>query len=115
MKEICIEIGKKHEIHFLEIGVENDHVHFLVQSVPMYSPTKIVRIIKSLTAREIFRRIPSLKEALWGEEFWTDGYYISTVGKTGDENAIQKYVQKQGQQQSYKKIYHDQLKLFEGF
>jgi len=48
LKDICIEIGKRYEIHFLEIGTERDHVHFLVQSVPMYSPTKIVRIIKSL-------------------------------------------------------------------
>ena len=114
LKEVCIEIGKRHEIHFLEIGVESDHVHFLVQSVPMYSPTKIVRIIKSLTAREIFRRIPSVKETLWGGEFWTDGYYISTVGRAGDETAIQKYVQKQGRK-NYKKIHQDQLRLFDGF
>jgi putative transposase len=55
----------------------------------MYSPTKIVKIIKSLIAREIFRRIPSVKETSWGGEFWTDGYYISTVGKKGDETVIQ--------------------------
>jgi REP element-mobilizing transposase RayT len=115
LKEVCIEIGKRHEIHFLEIGVEKDHVHFLVQSVPMYSPTKIVRIIKSLTAREIFRRIPSVKETLWGGEFWTDGYYISTVGRAGDETAIQEYVQKQGRQKNYKKIHQDQLRLFDAF
>ena len=74
LKEICLEISKRYEIHFLEIGTDGDHIHFLVQSVPTYSPTKIVRTIKSITGREIFRRMPSVKKCLWGGEFWTDGY-----------------------------------------
>ena len=78
IKEICFEISKRYEIHFVEIGTDEDHVHFLVQSVPTYSPTKIVRTIKSITAREIFRLIPSVKKELWGGEFWTDGYYVNT-------------------------------------
>ena len=81
LKEICIEISKRYEIHFIEIGTDGDHAHLLVQSVPTYSPTKIVRTIKSITAREMFRRLPSVKEVLWGGEFWTDGYFINTVGK----------------------------------
>jgi REP element-mobilizing transposase RayT len=40
LQEVCIEISKRYEIHFLEIGTEGDHAHFLVESVPMYSPTK---------------------------------------------------------------------------
>ena len=51
LKEICLEISKRYEIHFLEIGTDGDHVHFLVQSVPTYSPTKIVRTIKRIRAR----------------------------------------------------------------
>ena len=93
LKEVCLEISKRYEIHFLEIGTDGDHVHFLVQSVPTYSPTKIVRTIKSITAREIFRRIPSVKKDLWGGEFWTDGYYISSVGKKGTETVIKTYIQ----------------------
>ena len=50
LKDICVEISKRYEIVFLEIGTEGDHVHFLIQSVPMYSPTKIVTKVKSLTA-----------------------------------------------------------------
>jgi len=60
-------------IEFLEIGTDKDHAHFLVQSVPSYSPTKIITIIKSLTAREVFARGPSVKKQLWGGKFWTDG------------------------------------------
>lgn len=115
LKDICLEISDRYEIHFLEIGTDGDHVHFLVQSVPTYSPTKIVRTIKSITAREIFKRVPSVKEALWGGAFWTKGYYISTVGKKGNEATIQSYVQNQGQKDNYVRLHKDQLRLFDGF
>lgn len=49
LKDICVEISKRYEIVFLEIGTEGDHVHFLIQSVPMYSPTKIVTKVKRLS------------------------------------------------------------------
>ncbi len=68
LKEVCLEIPDHYQVKFLEIGTDKDHVHFLVQSVPMYSVTKRVRIIKSLTAREIFRRCPQVKRQLWGGE-----------------------------------------------
>ena len=110
LRDICLEIAKRYEIVFLEIGVDKDHVHFLVQSVPMYSPKKIVQTIKSITAREIFRRVPSVKKQLWGGEFWTGGYYVSTVGKHGDEDMISRYVKGQGkEEQEYKKL-HKQRK-----
>ena len=66
LKDVCLDIAKRYEIVFLEIGTDKDHVHFLVQSVPSYSPTKIVQIIKSLTAREIFHRVPTVKKAFVG-------------------------------------------------
>ena len=75
LKEICALISLRYEIEFLEIGTDDDHVHFLVQSVPTYSPTKIVRTIKSITAKEIFRQMPEVKKQLWGGEFWSDGYF----------------------------------------
>jgi putative transposase len=68
LRDVCMEIEKRYEIEFLEIGTDKDHVHFLVQSVPTYSPTKIVRTIKSITAREIFKRVPTVKKQLWGGE-----------------------------------------------
>jgi len=105
LKEICLEIEKRYQMKFLEIGTDKDHVHFLVQSVPVYSVTKLVTMLKSLTAREMFKRRPEVKQILWGGEFWTDGYFASTVGKHGDENMIGKYVKKQGN--TYKKLYED--------
>jgi putative transposase len=96
LKDVCLDIAKRYEIAFLEIGTDKDHVHFLVQSVPSYSPTKIVKTIKSLTAREIFHRVPTVKKRLWGGEFWSKGYFISTVGRHGNEEAIRQYVKQQG-------------------
>ena len=112
LKDICVDISKRYEIHFVEIGTDNDHVHFLVQSVPTYSPTKIVRTIKSITSREIFRRVPSVKKDLWGGEFWTDGYYINTISKHGNEDVVRQYVKKQGEEGDYKQLHYVQLKLF---
>jgi REP element-mobilizing transposase RayT len=105
-------IEARYEIKFLEIGTDKDHVHFLIQSVPRYSPTKIVRMIKSITAKEIFRLAPGVKRTLWGGEFWSDGYFISTVGKHGTEKVIGDYVKNQGRE-GYDQLYSsNQLNLF---
>ena len=96
LREICLGIEARYEIGFVEIGTEQDHVHYLVQSVPTYSPEKIVRTIKSITARKIFETCPEVKKKLWGGEFWSRGYYIGTVGEHGSEQVIREYVRKQG-------------------
>ena len=112
LKDICLEISRRYEIEFLEIGADKDHVHFLAQSVPKYSPTKIITTIKSLTAREVFSRVPSVKKQLWGGEFWSNGYYVGTVGRHATEEAIRQCVQDQGQEEEYVRLHVQQLKLF---
>ena len=97
LKDTCLEISKRYEIEFLEIGTDKDHVHFLIQSIPTMSASRIIQTIKSITAKEIFKLHPDVKEQLWGGEFWTKGYYVNTVGRHGDENTVQAYVQSQGQ------------------
>ena len=106
LKNICWSIAQHYEITFIEIGADGDHVHFLIQSVPTHSPTQIARIIKSITARELFDRHPELKQLLWSGKFWTSGFYINTVGKSGNEEAIKKYVQRQGQH--YKQLHRQE-------
>ena len=103
IKETCDEIEKRYPIYFLEIGTDKDHVHFLIQSVPKYSPTQIVRILKSITAREVFKKCPEVKKKLWGGEFWSDGFYVATVSEHGNESAVANYVKNQGNE--YKKLY----------
>jgi REP element-mobilizing transposase RayT len=110
IKDTCLEIEKRWEIKFLEIGLDGDHAHFLIQSVPMYSPSTIVQRIKSLTAKEVFKKAPEVKIQLWGGEFWGKGYFISTVGQHGNENTIATYVKNQGSTSDYQ-VLHKQLEL----
>ena len=112
LKEVCLDIAARYQVEFLEIGTDQDHVHFLVQSVPTYSPTKIITMIKSLTAREVFARVPSVKKQLWGGEFWTDGYYVSTVGQHMTEDVIRHYMKNQGHEKDYTQLHAQQLNLF---
>ena len=110
LKQVCDGISQRYEIHFIEIGSDKDHVHFLVQSVPIYSPKKIVNTVKSITAIQIFKLHPEIKTMLWGGKFWTSGYYVNTVGQYGNADVIKNYVKNQGK--SYKQIHRDQLTLF---
>ena len=106
LEEACLEI-----IQLVEIGSDEDHVHFLIQTVPMMSPTRLVQIIKSITARIILTRCPEVKKSLWGGKFRTSGFYLNSVGRYGNEQAIAKYVKEQGKQ--YNQIHRDQLTIFE--
>ena len=112
LKTICKEISLRYEIEFIEIGCDGAHVHFLIQSVPTYSPTKICTMVKSLTAREIFRRCPEVTKELWGSQFWSDGYFVNTVGQHGNEKVIKNYVKNQGTGLNYKEVHRQQLQLF---
>ena len=88
LREVCIDISQRYEIVFVEIGNDEDHVHFLVQSVPTISVTKLVTTIKSITAREIFKEYPQLKKIMWGSSLWTSGYYANTVGLYASKDTI---------------------------
>jgi len=109
---ICFEITEKYEIEFIEIGADADHVHFLVQGIPRMSPSEIVRVVKSITGREIFRLHPEAKTMLWGGHLWSSGDYINTVGQHGTEEVIKRYVENQGRGNEYEKVYSKQLRLF---
>lgn len=110
-KEICFGIEERYEIHFLKIGLDGNHVHFLIQSVPMNSPKKIINAVKSITAKEIFRLHPEVKLMLWGGKFWTSGYYVNTVSQYANEKVIKKYIQNQGESK-YTQLHKSQLRLF---
>lgn len=112
LKELCLNFGKAYEIEFLEIGTDEDHVHFLIQTIPSRSITNTVKIIKSLTARNLFKIHPEIKEMLWGGNLWTEGYYINTVGQYGNLKMLENYVQKQGIK-SYEQLHSQRPALFD--
>jgi len=109
---ICKEIELNYEVKFIEIGVDDDHVHFLVQSVPNMSVSRIAKTIKGITGREILKKHERIKKELWGGNLWTSGYYANTVGQYGNKDVIQRYVQNQGKK--YSKIHDDEPTLFDG-
>jgi REP element-mobilizing transposase RayT len=90
-----------------------DHVHFLIQSIPGMSPIQIITTVESLTAREIFKKHPEMKEKLWDGDIWTDGYFVNTGSKFGYEVSISRYVRDQGVEKDYKVLNSEkQLTLF---
>lgn len=96
IKTILQEIEKRYFISPETIGFDEDHVHMLVQAAPKYAPSRIIQIIKSITAREMFKRFEEIKEELWGGEFWSDGGYVATVGEGTNADIIRNYIKKQG-------------------
>ena len=91
----CQTLSKR-GLYFIEVGADLNHVHFLIQADPTYSPTQIVTIIKSEIARAVFRYNPEVKRHLWGGELWTDGFYANTVSTYQTEDVIARYVKNQG-------------------
>lgn len=105
-KDILRKVGERYYFVFETIGVDQNHVHLLVQAAPRYSPSSVVQIVKSITAIELFRKFPEIRKELWGGEFWNDAGYIGTVGEGVNADIIRNYIRKQGR-------LTDQLKLSE--
>ncbi|HDK41897.1 MAG TPA: IS200/IS605 family transposase [Candidatus Pacearchaeota archaeon] len=95
-KEICLGMEKKYHMNFETIGFDEDHVHFMLRSVPKYSLSQLFRVIKSVTAIQLFKKHPDLKEELWGGEFWSDGGFVGTVGDGINAEIIRTYIKNQG-------------------
>ncbi len=108
IRETAIGIEERYEIKIEAMGTDKDHIHVLCGGHPKLSPGQIVRIFKSITAKEIFKRKPQVKKELWGGEFWTDGYYVATVGERASWETVEKYIQAQGKPKEELK----QIRLF---
>ncbi len=98
LKEIAEGISERYGIEIERFGSDEDHVHLLCGAHPKYAPGQLVRLFKSITGRELFKKHEWLKKELWGGEFWTDGYYVATVGERGDWKVVEKYVRMQGKE-----------------
>lgn len=95
--EIADQISLRYDIDFEKIGCDGDHIHILCSFPPTkYKGGDVVRIFKSITARELFKQFPQLRKELWGGELWSDGYYLATVGERGDWETVKRYVENQG-------------------
>ena len=105
---VCTEIEERYEITFERVGIDLNHVHYLLSASPKLSPAQIIQIVKSIIARQLFLKHPHIKRELWGGHLWAEGYCVATVGEGGYRDVIERYVANQG-----KKPSDDQLKLFD--
>lgn len=95
MKAIIQKIGYDYNIDIVELEIPGDHIHMVVRSEPKQSPSKVMQVIKSISARQFFKRYPEVKRRhFWGGKLWTQSYFVETIGNA-DEETIRKYVQEQ--------------------
>ncbi|MHB2027038.1 MAG: IS200/IS605 family transposase [Elusimicrobiota bacterium] len=101
MKEIFLEIAEHYDLDMDTMEVMPDHVHLFLSFLPRYSISEVVRILKSLSARQMFGEFEWLKRQLWGGELWEDGYFARTVGDHVTAEIIRRYIehQKDGENQ----------------
>ncbi len=106
IKEVLRGIQERYYLNFCAIGTDKDHLHLLIEAPPRYSPSKIMQVCKSITAKKIFENFPRIKEFLWGGHFWSEGGHVDTVGDGYDVKSMETYILKQG-------ISREQLTLFQ--
>ena len=110
LRGILNEIAERYEYQLDEIGTDGDHVHVFVGAAGRWAPSRIMQVLKSISAKEMFKAFPGIRKQLWGGEFWSDGGYIGTVGEGTTEEVVRQYIQNQGSPHQ-KALYH-QLRFF---
>lgn len=108
LREILEQIGQKYWLIIQELGTDGNHLHAFIKAAPRYSPSQIAQILKSISARELFKNFPKIKEELWGGQFWGDGFFVRSVGNQTTTEMIRKYIKEQGKVTNHA----NQLKLF---
>ena len=108
MKEVFQRIAEEYEFRIDTMEIMEDHVHIFVEAPPKYSPAQVVQILKSVSSREVFKKFPKLRKQLWAGEFWSDGYFVRSVGDKVTADIIRKYIEYQIHEQNSL-----QLRMFE--
>mgnify|MGYP001595728662 CR=1 FL=1 len=112
LKEIIMKTGYDYDITVHELEIPSDHVHALVSFPPPMSISHCLRILKSISAREFFKRYPDIKQKyFWGGKLWSPSYYVETIGDR-NERAIASYIKHQLQAEERHLQQLKQLKLF---
>ena len=107
LKKVFRRIAEEYEFCIDTMEVMEDHVHIFMEVPPRYSPAQAVQIMKSISAREGFKKFSKLREELWAGELWSDGYFVRSVGDKVTADVIRKYIEYQTHDDSL------QLRMFE--
>ncbi len=108
LKEVFQRIAEEYEFQIDTMEVMEDHVHVFIEAPPAYSPSEVVQILKSISARELYKKFPKIKKDMWSGKIWNDGYFVRSVGDKVTSDIIRRYIQYQRQED--KKA---QIKMFE--
>jgi len=95
LKGVFQRIAEEYELVIDIMEVMADHVHIFVEVPPRYSPARVVQIMKSISAREVFKEFPEIRKQLWAGELWDDGYFVRSVGDKVTAEIIRKYIKYQ--------------------
>ena len=95
VSKIIYEVAERYDFEIDELAVMPDHVHMFVSSIPDMAPARIAQIVKSITAREVFKRFPGIKKMLWGGHLWERGYFVMSSGPGTTDEMIRKYIKEQ--------------------
>ena len=91
--ELFTRIAQEYGMYIEKMQIAEDHVHMLLEIPPKMSVSEAVRTIKSISAREIFEKFPSIKKRLWAGELWADGYFVRSVGSEVTNEMVKKYIE----------------------
>jgi len=94
LKSLLYEAAEINNWWIEELNIQFDHIHMLIQVCPKESISKVIQKLKGGTSRVIRLEFPELKEFLWGDSFWADGYFAETVG-IQDDAVIKRYIKEQ--------------------
>ena len=95
LREVFERIAEEYEFRIDTMEVVEDHVHIFVEAPPRYSPAEVVQVMKSVSAREVFKKFAKLRKQLWAGELWSDGYFVRSVGDKVTADIIRKYIEYQ--------------------
>ena len=108
LKEVFVQIAEEYEFRIDTMEVMDDHVHVFIEAPPAYSPAQLVQVLKSISAREVFKRFREMRREMWSGKIWSDGYFVRSVGDKVTAEVIRKYIQYQKQESN-----PEQLRMFE--
>jgi len=99
IKTLMYDIAEESNLSVLEVEVDKDHIHLLVEYSPSQSILEIVRLLKQISTYRLWRdgdNSTYLEKHFWTENtFWSDGYFACSIGQVG-KSVIEQYIRTQG-------------------
>ena len=108
LKGVFTRIAEEYEWYIDTMEVMDDHVHIFIEVEPRYSPSDVVQILKSISARELFKKYPRVRREMWSGKIWGEGYFVRSVGDKVTADIIRKYIEYQKQEDK-----PEQLRMFD--